>query len=62
MAAREVKSGPFKRSKFIEAQIRKDKMLMKPPHNLKPEWHLFEGGDPELIQEMLDAGFKVYIY
>ena len=63
VAAREIKSGPLRPSNFIKRQIAKDLRLMKPPYNLKPEWHLFgKGNDPKLMQFMRDNGITVYVH
>ena len=60
--AREIKTGYLKDTKFIKEQILKDIKIKQLNKNVKIEWHLFNGGDPELIEFMRKQGIKVVTY
>lgn len=59
--AKEIKSGFLKNNDFIRRQIAKDLELRK-LENIDIEWHLFEGGDSDLIKYMELKGIKVVDY
>ena len=59
--AREIKTGPLKNTEFIREQIKKD-LRIKQLEGVDIEWHLFNGGDPELIKFMKSQGIKIITY
>jgi hypothetical protein len=60
--AREIKSGRLKLTRFIKFQIKKDAQLLKTVPNLKVEWHLLAGADPDALAALAKAGIKVVKY
>jgi hypothetical protein len=59
--AQEIKSGPLRNNDFTRNQILKDIALIN-QRGYRVEWHLFKGGDQNLINFMRGNGITVYIY